>query len=121
MNRREFFKLSAAATALSVGGIALIDTGKTFFLPPVGGWRGDLKIRYTSRYVNRDVMMGRYDATWDSPEGPKHFRVDTIGRHDEVAILVLKDRMELDRGTPNSSAFRLELPRGANGATFIYA
>ena len=66
-------------------------------------------------------MLSRYDATWDSPEGPKHFRVDTNGRHDEVAILVLKDRMELDRGTPNSSAFRLELPRGAYEATFIYA
>jgi hypothetical protein len=39
MNRRGFLQLLGAATAVSAGGIALIDTAKTFFLPPVGGWR----------------------------------------------------------------------------------
>ena len=38
MNRRDLFKLLGAATVVSAGGVALLDTAKTFFLPPRAGW-----------------------------------------------------------------------------------
>lgn len=43
MNRRDILKFLGAATAASIGGIALLDTKKTFFLPPKGGWNGALR------------------------------------------------------------------------------
>jgi hypothetical protein len=122
ISRRGFMQLLGAATAASVGGIALIDTHKTFFLPPAGGWRQGLKVRFVEQYaINFDAMVYRYDATWDSPTGPKQYHVDTDRRCDESAIMVLKDRMAADHGTPNSSAFKLELPRGYLQGQYIYA
>lgn len=41
MNRRGFLQLASAATIITAAGITLIDTAKTFFLPPAGGWRKD--------------------------------------------------------------------------------
>lgn len=41
MNRRGFLKYLGAATVVTAAGIELIDTAKTFFLPPAGGWRSD--------------------------------------------------------------------------------
>jgi hypothetical protein len=42
VDRRSFLKLVGSATALSAGGIALLEvlapTERTFFLPPEGGW-----------------------------------------------------------------------------------
>jgi hypothetical protein len=123
MNRRGFLQLLGAATAISAGGIALIETSKTFFLPPSGGWVQHLKVRYVEQYlINLDAIIHRYDATWDIPSAePRQFYVETIKRCDEVAIRLLKDRMAFDGGTPNSSYFKLALPRAAAHGEYIYA
>lgn len=122
MNRRGFMKLLGAATALSVGGIALIETPKTFFLPPVGGWVQQLKVRRVEQYlINRDEYVYRYDAAWDSPTGAKQCYVEAIEPCDEQAIRVLKDRMAADYGTANSDQFKLALPRGMIEGRYIYA
>jgi hypothetical protein len=39
VNRRGFLKMLGAASVAAASGIAIIDTAKTFFLPPIGGWR----------------------------------------------------------------------------------
>lgn len=57
MNRRGFLKLVGAATAVSAGGIALLDTHKTFFLPPRGGWNGKL-------WVGDIVHMDGWSQVW---------------------------------------------------------
>lgn len=122
MNRRGFMKFLGAATALSVGGIALIETPKTFFLPPTGGWAQPLKVRRCEQYViNRDALIYRYDAAWDSPAGPKQCYVETIEPCDEVAVSILKDRMAADDGTANSDQFKLALPRGMIEGRYLYA
>jgi hypothetical protein len=117
ISRRGFMKLLGAATALSAGGIALIDTHKTFFLPPNGGWHQSLRIRKISQYlINTDSYRTRYDATWDLPNGEgRQFHIDCDGDFysdigDEPAIMLLKDRMAADHGIPNSKQFILALP-----------
>ena len=122
INRRGFLKLLAAATAVSAGGIALIETPKTFFLPPSGGWIQQLKIRRVEQYViNRDEYVYRYDAAWDSPTGAKQYHVMATDQCDEVAIELLKDRMAADYGTANSKEFKLDLPRGMIKGHYLYA
>lgn len=122
MNRRGFMQLLAAATALSAGGIALIETPRTFFLPPRGGWAQQLKVRRVQQYlINRDAFVWRYDAAWDSPTGAKQWFVDAREPCDDVAIHLLKDRMAADSGTANSAEFKLALPRGVYDGRYIYA
>lgn len=115
MNRRDLFKfMGAGAAAL------LVPT--TYFLPPAGGWVQKLKIRRIEQYViNRDEMVYRYDAAWDSPSGAKQCFVDASKPCDEQAIMLLKDRMAGDYGTPNSAEFKLALPRGYVTGHYIYA
>ncbi len=50
MNRRELLKFLGAAGAMSVGGIALLDSRKTYFLPPREGWikPGDTRYGFTT-------------------------------------------------------------------------
>jgi hypothetical protein len=122
MNRRGFLQMLAAATAVSVGGIALIETPRTFFLPPIGGWHQALKIRRIEQYlINCDEMRYRYDTTWDMPNGEaRQFHVDAKDPCDEQAIMLLKDRLIHDGGIPNSNHFKLELPRYVK-SEYIYA
>lgn len=56
MNRRGFLQLLGAATALSVGGVALIETPKTFFLPPRGGWHQSDLAMFERRIINPAVQ-----------------------------------------------------------------
>jgi hypothetical protein len=116
MNRRGFLQLLCAATAVSAGGIALIDTHRTFFLPPVGGWVQKLKIRKASAHdINRDVMHYRYDAAWVTPRGDhKQGMVEAFSPVDDIASSTLERLMMQDHGTPNSPVIRLSLSRHFN-------
>lgn len=111
INRRGFLKLMGAATALSAGGIALIDTHRTFFLPPKGGWAQKLKIRRAMSYdINQDRMLWRYDASWVTLNGEhKQCDVQAEAQIDDVARMVLENAMRHDMGSPNSDQFRLAL------------
>lgn len=130
ISRRGFLKFLGAATAVSAGGIALIDTHKTFFLPPSMGWGAQrLKIRRVQQYLINDYTMPyRYDGTWDLPNGEgRHFHVEfaetnsmsQLVHYDKVARQILEDRMYADNGSPNSAQFVLKLPRGVVDGCFL--
>src|SRR5277367_4627369 len=79
MNRRKFLQYMGASTALSVGGIALLDTRKTFFLPPKGGWQvqrwhnGHPDMSHIRQYIiTEDFMPSREDVLYS-------YRLDTNG------------------------------------------
>ena len=121
MNRRDLFKLLGAATVASVGGIALIDTRKTFFLPPQGGWHG-LRIRHAKQYsIEHNDTLYRYDAAWVTPSGEhKQYCIDATARCDDAARDVMRQRMARDHGSPNSSHYLLSLPRNFESG-YLYA
>jgi len=135
MNRRGFLQMLAAATAVSVGGIALIETPRTFFLPPACGWGAQkLKIRWVEQYaINRDEFPIRYDATWDMPNGEaRQFHVDwepirpadwhiRKPHYDQMARQLLEDRMRMDGGEPNSRQLILTMPRVVFDGGFLDA
>jgi hypothetical protein len=119
-----------ATTALTAAGL-LIPGATQYFLPPNGGWGAQLlKVRRISQYViNRDAYVFRYDAGWDTPSGEAgQFCVDfplnefpgNILPYSRIAERILIDRMIADGGTPNSSALKLDLPKHAEFADYIY-
>ena len=110
-----------AATALSAGGIALIDTHRTFFLPPQGGWVQQLKIRRASTYlINWDAMLYRYDAAWVLPNGEhKQGMIEVRAPIDDLARSTLESMVMREGGSPeNSNRFRLSLA-GPHDARYI--
>lgn len=121
MNRRQLFKYLGAAVVASTG-IALIDTHKTFFLPPSGGWGAQkLKIRVIQQYIINTEPF-RYDGTWVKANGEHcQYHIDMLERNDHIAGMILQHRMAADAGTPNSDQFILKLPRGAIMGEYIYA
>jgi hypothetical protein len=125
VNRRGFLQTLAAATAISAGGIMLIETPKTFFLPPRGGWHQALKIRRVEQYlINSDEIRYVYDAAWTLPDGfIREYYVDASTPCNEVAKLLLKSQMEAEQGAPSSSlSDEYWLSRyGARFEGYIYA
>lgn len=57
MNRRGFLKYLGAATVASAAGIDLIDTARTFFLPPAGGWRRGNTLLTASQIANEALKV----------------------------------------------------------------
>ena|ERR1700685_57769 len=131
MNRRGFLKLAAAATALSAGGIALIETPKTFFLPPRGGWWAPtFEMRECEQYlINLDAMAYRWDAAWLDSNGEKQ-QFNVLGapqdanretflflRHQREQAYLALDRMRRRHGL--TQEVRLPLPSGAYRAGYV--
>lgn len=126
MKRRDLLKFFGAATVASIGGIALIDTHKTFFLPPAGGWReGALRFLECTQYcINSDTMPTRFDAAWMVNGERVQYGIDVppisalefirnpkiMDFHREVAYHKFRD-IERERGFSDSIA--LPLPVGA--------
>ncbi len=135
MNRRQFFGSLAGAVALSAGGIALVETPKTIFLPPRQGWfQTPLRMREISQYhIATHSMPYRYDAAWLDAAGerqqwhvffPEVTAVDVARnpRFVEWQRDVAREQFERIRrkqGLNNSRQMDLEIPRGVPIARYV--
>jgi hypothetical protein len=126
LNRRSFLKFLGAATAVSAGGIALIETPKTFFLPPAGGWAQKLKIRKVQQYmIDTDSMPVTYAAAWTMLNGEaRQYHIDTTHQWDDphgdiIARGMLEAQMMGDGGSANCSQIPLNLPQSVRYAKYI--
>lgn len=76
MNRRDLLKYLGAAAAASVGGLAIIDTHKTFFLPPAGGWHRSYLKQYI---VVSDALPAREDVLYGTNMFCQTFTIECWG------------------------------------------
>lgn len=79
-----------AASVAAAGGIALIDTARTFFLPPAGGWRVDNSFSlsdFEERILRPSVqaMAARIDAQmYTMCEDALPTRIDVLYGHSSL-------------------------------------
>jgi hypothetical protein len=115
ISRRGFFKGFAAAA----GTVILVPSTIAYFLPPLGGWSGHLRIRKARQWdIYQDTIAVRYDAVWTGAEGEKQYSVhmegwgndDIEACKDRVARETLERIMRQQNGIVNlSEHFKLQL------------
>lgn len=137
MNRRDLFKSIMGTAAISAGGIALVESTATIFLPPrQGWWQPELRMREVQQYlINTDELAMRYDMAWAVLGGVKHYHVDClpVGNPGWPREMVPSEIMEINRTTArrlfedieHQHGFKrcdqraLPLPQGVNIARYV--
>jgi hypothetical protein len=93
ITRRGFLKLLGAAVTISAGGIALIETHKTFFLPPVGGWVRPGSWELECARSALDAIESRFNFPMLEQQLGE-VRADYVRRQGEFDMWMLRSREE---------------------------